>query len=672
MTEIKDLLAVLDPIRLDQTLTAIERITHSVERLTGFVVEGVDEAGEHIVRETREVKRTVERAMDDIDRIYERFHRENIFRINLGGEEWEKSLDRVERKYKQVFEEINRHMIQARGATGAAGDFMGLSGSRGAFNTVHTGFRGLMSQMPMGGLLGLVLYGMKREQAWAAEGHAVARMFSSVGEVGRRTSKDMANLVAQLESTAWDGESIAAIANAFSQFGVSAEQALTKSSLSAKFFGDNVFRVSYAFDTMTKAAHGTTGGAIAQAVQATGLEISDVATQVFRLGATLRETGANYQQFVAGILQAQSALRVQRQGIEDLTESYVRLREGLAQSQFGGSFASLSKSQRQAVSGFTLAGMQGAAQGAGGMPEGLAGFVAQRIAGRSGQSFGAVDAIVALQEGRVGQQNAQFGQVVRELGLIAKEIGGSREEQIFSLMKINPSLGFEGARAVVDINKQIEKDLDAGLTIDEAMRSAQEELNKAFKTRDQEQSEWERVTRKILFEMARLGGHLLIVIVNGLSMVVDAIMAVPAALASVMGKEGPDWSKDAVKRLTGREGMRRADVIDDAFSEMGSSLTNIGKVIGGQFDYATNKGKIGPRERRAIKESQPVDNDVDFWAMKDELEKMTPEQARGKRGQAIRKVMRARQQGVVIELTAKLIEEQPDNTLAPVGPVTIR
>lgn len=522
MASIDELLAVLDPTRLNRVVSEIERISENIERLTvtvtGDAARAFDEVGETAEKSAETFHREVDRAGDHLQRMLD----EGVVRVHLFGDEWEKTAERVEEKWKQTSQEIQRHMTQARGPLGTAGNAMGLTGGRGVFQTAMTQIRTVAAAMPMGGLLGMMLYGRMQQAEWIAAGQRIARVFSQVGNIGDRAAGRFfafaKNLEVQLGIT--EGE-IAAVANGFAQFGIGLDQALSKGEVTARGFEKGILGTALAFDVMTKSSAGTTAQVIGMATEVSG-EFERSSKAVFNFGFALRDTGANFAKTMAGLSQGLSTLRLQRQGVEDLASGYLALSKAMTE-RFGGG------PQAQAMA---LQGTMAAARGISGMSEGLMAVIGGRIGERTGVGprTAGIDAIIAFQEGtlgpQIGQQTEMFGQVVKELADFAGEITnqGSRNERVFALMKAG-GFTFEGARAIIDVQEQIDRDIKAGMPAQEAIERGQKELNKAFNQRYNEESEFRKVMRKVMFELAKIGGAVLDILVATLPNLIDLMQA---------------------------------------------------------------------------------------------------------------------------------------------------
>jgi hypothetical protein len=335
---VDELLTVLDPIRLDRTVSAVDSIARNVSTLTKAIA-GTSKEIEETEKKAASLGNEVSSILDQAEARFGKAGRyvEHVFQSVFNPLEWNRHmdavLDRAEQRWQKFGRNVRRHMSEARGGLGRAGGGagLGLSGNRGVFNAAMTQVGRISQALPMGGLLGLALYGVMQESEWTAAGARVARMFAQTGEVAGSTYSEMTNRITKLRlATGFEMEQeLAATAGGFAQFGIGAEEALVKSEFSAGALGDTIFDVALGFDFMTKSAAGTTSALVAQAAQITG-EFDKSANSVFRFGFSLRDSGANFTQVMSMMMQSLSGLRLQRQGVGELTKNYLQLREGLA------------------------------------------------------------------------------------------------------------------------------------------------------------------------------------------------------------------------------------------------------------------------------------------------------------------------------------------------------
>lgn len=583
---------------LSQMGDLLRQMTHNVELLTQKIVFGV----EYTLKSQKSISDGDDemhaRLKKNADSALQRMKRQEAERRREARETYGilyaladaeiRKIDQLEHKWRRVGEAMKKHLSQGTGALGKTGDMMGMSGSRGLFSSAMGQIQQMSSMLPMGGLLGLALFGAMKETEWSAAAHSAGRNFAQVGSGARAATKEISALARGLgPSFGMDPSALAqelgAVASGLASVGISGKQAAEK----LKDTGDSVLKTSFALDTLFKAGTGTFAQAIGQAFESTGDTIKETTRSVRDLALSLRDTGVNVVQTVGQLMQLTMGMRVQRQGVDDLSKQYFTLSKALAAGPMAGANAS-------ALGRATMAGLQGVAAGISGASEGIMAVLGERISRRTGGQQSGIDAMIGWQEGLLGKGGPgnMMGQVVREMGAFAKEItgGGSRNEQIFALMKTNPALGFEGSRAIVEMNEQIAK----GVPVEKATAEAQQALKKAFVDRAADTSDFQKRMMKLTESLVTIGTGVLAVTIQALTNLPTTLLSVAALIV------GNDKERGAATRLLmGMQsdyagGMRRIQ----------KGIGGIGKVYEGLFDTVVGHGKTpADRAKRAADEA---------------------------------------------------------------------
>lgn len=569
---------------MEQMLRAIDSMAANLERLAS----NIDGVGRTAETTTKKIETALEKPRKGITTFfvntrkeYDVMIKDMVTRVDFFSARQFDAIEKLERRYKRFASEVKRHLTEVNGVVADGGSMMGLTGPRGPVAALSSIKNSMLAQLPMGGLLGLALYGAMREEHFRAGATQIARTFDQVGGYSKKNITDITrDLKAFYKAWGSGGEEIQATIQNFVQFGIAAKDAVQIATLGGNSFGRSIASVSTHFDLLNKANPGTTAQLIGQAFEASGKPIQEVADDVFRLGMAARQAGINYTALTQTMMQATSGLRLQRQGVGDLAQSYFKLREGFA---VGGG---LPGANQAAINRAAMSGLQAAASGVASLPEGLMAVVGQRIGAQRGTQFGGIEALIAMQEGNAGGQGQHFGDVVRELGKMAEEITGrgSREEQIFALMKVAPGLGFEGSRAVVDMKdgKGTMKD------VADAIKNPQKILNEAFKKRAEEQNAFENAMRRLMAELADIGSGTLTVLIAGLSNIGTSLRAI-----------NPLLSADERATATQRS-IATATAMEGGFEAIFKGLENSGGIIDDLGGRST-RGAMNPGLRGMIK-----------------------------------------------------------------------
>jgi hypothetical protein len=548
-----DVAELLDPDRLERGLRALEAIAHAmtevdreadavVKRAKDFrsSVQGLDTG---VVR----FKQVVDKTITELGSRYHYFVRVEFLQ---GTED---ALNRAQARWKAYGEEVQRHLTQARGALGAAGGATGLSS---AFGGMKSAVGGIMGNLPfgIGGVLGLILYGRKRSEEFDAAAIKITRIMDQVGAGGRAADAVRSRVVAMHAAFGSMGEELGTVIDQFREFGMGAE-IFDKTQHSAGALGKDLVGVVTALEMANRMQPGTIAKEIGEVFEAGAGQREQLLDDFMGLDRIAQQTHVSVERLMNSMTQGAVSLRVQRQGVGDLSSAYVKLFNALSTGAMQGAAP-------QAVGAAAMRGVQAAAAGIGGLSEGLMAELSRRMGGPEG-----VAGIISMQKGARGQGKFA-GRVFEQLGSLAREVtgGGTPEEQIFALQKIAPSLGFEGARAVVDM-------MSGGATlkdVQETLKDPSTKLLEAFKHRSREESAWEKVQRQILVHMAQMGSSMLSITMAGFDAVVKALgFAIPG-----LGISSSDVGKSfrTLDKITGDEGLKIAGALQGIVKATGAGV----------------------------------------------------------------------------------------------------
>lgn len=460
------------------------------------------------------------------------------------------------KKWGAIGSIIKMHGMAARGPVGLAGGNygLGMSGSRGILGTLQSTASSIMMKLPMGGLLGVMLYGAIREEGFRAQTAGIMRQMDRIAGYTKSQARGVnAELRAHFAGWKSDGQELTATMTKFSEFSIG-ENRFLKLGGNAKVAGVAVHSVATALDLVANLQPGTTAQAIGQAMENTGKSVKNLAGDFMKLRVVSKQNEVDFSSLMSTMTQSMSALRMQRQGVSDLSSAYFGLREGLR------TYAGMSRDQASVAA---MKGVSAIAQSIGGMNEGLMGYVAQRIQQRTGK--GPSDPFEAMMALRLGQTTGGPGTdrdymttVVRELQKIMKEsVGGSQERQIGALEKLGFPL--EAAQAIIRMGSGASLK-DVVLGFQDPMKLVKE----AIEARSKAANQWEMKMERIMLGLAKIGVGLTTIIAAGFS-------SVSVGLAHFMYG---NW------KAAGRVLVAGATAQDKGFTQVGAGVADIRKEIG--------------------------------------------------------------------------------------------
>jgi len=424
----------------------------------------------------------------------------------------------------QAYEEAVAKMRRERGVKGIIGEmlpqqaqFMGIQNSMAKLKG------SILSELPFGGLIGLMVLGGKREEEVRAMGTTVGRVFQQAGQAGRAEmsliSRDVRRLGVMLGKgpTGLAGEAASAAA-AFAQAGIDIES-VVKGKFSEPIKGSrgSILEASMAIDSLFKQASGTAARQMGELVKDFNQNAQESTRIIASIGLAARDSGTSVAAFTGSIMRSAQALRTQRVDIEEVAEAQLRFQKLLERNMPGVT--------QQFAAGYAERAIGQVTQGLAGMSVGLSAVLGERMTARGVGGGGpktGLEAYYALREGFGGrgqttEEGGMFVESVRELLKLAQENGRTVEEQRFFLEKMG--FGFEGSKAIVEVGKEAAKTND----IQGAIKNHQKEFNRAFVDRAAETSSFQRSLLKIQNGLAKIGAGLLGATIAGLQSIVYGI-----------------------------------------------------------------------------------------------------------------------------------------------------
>lgn len=444
----------------------------------------------------------------------------------------------------QAYEEAVAKMRRERGVKGIIGEMLPQQAQfLGIQNSMAKLKGSILSELPFGGLIGLMVLGGKREEEVRAMGATVGRVFQQAGQAGRREmgliGRDVRRLGVMLGKgpTGLAGEAASAAA-AFAQAGIDIET-VVKGKFSEPIKGSrgSILEASMAIDALFKQASGTAARQMGELIRDFNQSAQESTRIIASVGLAARDSGTSVAAFTGSVMRSAQALRTQRVDIEEVAEAQLKFQKLLERE--------MPDVTRQFAAGYAERAIGQVTQGLAGMSVGLSAVIGERISRRvpgmtGGQQVTGLEAYYALREGfrgrgQRGEQEGMFVESVRELLSLAQENGRTVEEQRFFLERMG--FGFEGAKAIVKVGQDTERTGN----LNEAIKNNQKDLNRAFIDRAAETSSFQRALLKIQNGIAKVGAGLLAVTIAGIDSIVNAIRYVGGMLSGDEAVKQASW-----------------------------------------------------------------------------------------------------------------------------------
>lgn len=434
--------------------------------------------------------------------------------------------DSVKGKIKELFKDLTLSyqqfvddMRKQGGVVGAIGELFPreIVGIQSGVQKIKGS---ILSELPAGGLIGLMMLGAMREEEVRAAGASTMRMFQQSSQVGRDALGAINSEARRLGVTLGKGPTgmfgeFQASAQQFAQAGVDVEDVL-KNNFKSPIEGisESALKSAVRLDTLFKSGSGTAAKEMAAMMRNFNLDASEAAKMYAGIGLAARDSGNSVTSFMTSVMQSSAAMRTMRVDIGEVSEAQLKF-ASIVQQQMPGVTKQFSAQYAETAT-------RQITQGLAGMGIGLSAVLAERISNKEGKPVEGLDAYYAFKEGfgGAGQKEGSgvFIKGINELLAMTRETGGSKAEQRFFLEKMG--MGFEGSKVLMEINKEIEQ----GSTIQESVAKHQKDLAGAFKDATSETSAFQRALLEIQDGIAKTGAGLLGTVVGGIKLIAGLLM----------------------------------------------------------------------------------------------------------------------------------------------------
>jgi len=525
-----------EEIRVD-TKFDISDLKDSIDDLNSSIGDMVDMLGSRFVS-------TVEKGSDSLRDSFKGVSaaaKDMSKEIKSSSEEQEKELKSLSQKYDQWVADLKKK----GGLTGAVGEAMPQQ-ITGIQTGVQQFKQSILSELPFGGLIGLMLLGGKREQEVFAAGAQATRMFEQAGSVARSQMQMVGNDIRRIGimlgkgPTGLAGE-FGAAAAAFAQGGVDIKEVLEqKFDAPIKGSRGTLLETSVALDSLFKQAAGTAARQMTTMVREFNLSAKESANIVAAIGLAARDSGTSVQSFTESVIRSATALRTQRVDITEVAQAQLKFQEILERG--------MPATRAEFRAGYAERAIGQVTQGLANMNVGLTAVLGERISRGMGAPVTGLQAYYLMREGLGGkgqlseEEQGYFAKSLKELGALAAEGGRTKEEQRFFLEKMG--FGFEGAKAIQSMHEELGKVGGDQVKSQAIVAKHQEELRDAFKDRAQEQTDLMKALIKIQNGIARIGLGLLEAMVSGFQIIYHAIQ-----LAVMKFKGGSEQEQEVQSRM---------------------------------------------------------------------------------------------------------------------------
>lgn len=469
----------MDIMQAQMLVEQMERLANAMERVNETQSRTVKGATTEASKSVKDMFEGMEGDMDQL--------------LDVAGSRWEQWRGKLTLDWNQTVESMKSTMSGLKAGAGDAFDAKHIKSGLQSFK------RSLLSEVPFGGILGIMLYGRMKEAEFAAFGEQAAQQFKTAGRVGRQEAGQLGGVIRRLQ-TSFQGtaQDVMTVTAAMADAGVQADQGFGKAEFAIEGSRRTLIETSVALDKMFQQGSGATAKTTVQLMRDTNVTLREGLTLTKDLGFAARESGMSFQQMSATITQATSALRLQQVDARALADTVMQMQRGFEAQGMG----------RERAGALAAGGMGALAQSLTGMGQGQQAVIGQRVAGTLGMGdVGGIEAIIQMQRGFRGQEGSQtfFAEALNQMTQMAEEIAGPNEFQQEFTMQRMFGMTPEASQALMAMRK----DISAGMTVDKAAAKHADELNKAFRDEALKTSTFTKLMTALRDTIARLGSELL-------------------------------------------------------------------------------------------------------------------------------------------------------------------
>lgn len=583
-------MAEIDPIQLQRLIESLDRASASIERLGGAASRTTKTMAKEGAKAAEDIKGAWVKALDPKDQEAAMAATMDVMRggfhdlINELQGQWSDFTSTMGRMWQNKIATL-RKPIQAE---------------QRAMKTGLQRFKSsLLSELPFGGLFGLMLYGRLKEAEYRAYGQQAAQQFKAVGRVGSGVAGQLSGDIRTLltRSIIDSHAEIVAMTGALAEAGVTAGEAMGDAEFRMQGFDKSVAITTIGLDKMFQVQSGTSAKLAGDLARDTNISIRESVTLVKNLGFAARESGMSFQMMLGSVMQTTSALRLQAVDAEKLGDLMMRIQQGFRSE--GMTAARAGQIAAQA--------MPALAQAVTGMSTGMQAFIGQRVGQRMmGRELGAEEAMIRMQRGFRGAPGGGdfFGQALSEMMRMAEEaVGPDPFRQEFALQQMF-GMTPEASQAMM----AMQKDINSGMDVQEAAAKHADELNQAFRDQGLKTSDFEKWMKILRDALAQFGSGLMDLLVTGFQAIELSLKFIVAKLAVGLFTDLPPDFTNAVLA----QGAFLASRTDAALNRMMDAGGEAFQALGGLTKATTGRMAV-TKSFQNIMETLPTQAKGSTW-----------------------------------------------------------
>lgn len=482
----------------------VEGARDGVRKASDSWAKMVEGAGDVAVDVTRTWGEAAEDAVRQLRGGLSDTQKEQLTLIEKQTEEYREQArlrDRIQKSF------LNQARLTGKDLDERAG--RGRDGAGGMFEGLRTLNSTILSGLPFGGILGVMMFGRLQESEYAAKAQQAGQVMQNSGRVGRGVIRQLNSDLRTLEqSIPGIGANFQAAGAALASMGFTATdagQAISQNLASAK---DTVMNLTVAMDRFFEIGQGEAMKLSATIATNTNGSLKQSAELVRDIGLSVQNTGMSFSQMLGSVMQVTSALRLQTNELQEAKDVAEVIRDAQAGFQVEGFSA-------QGAAQAAVAGLQGVAGALQGLDTGMKAYLGSQMTGE-GPSL---STFRRFEEGFRGENRSFFKDSIEALLTTSREMGGGDEDRQYLALRTAFNLSAEQAQTLM----AIQQDAGEQKSISKAAEEHMDALNSAFKDEGLKQSTFKTLTNQLIQVVARVGSALLDVLVSGLEMLTASL-----------------------------------------------------------------------------------------------------------------------------------------------------
>lgn len=572
---------MMGPKEAQKLAETISRIEKSVTSISQLISRTLDKGKKDIVDTNTEVKKGLETATQSA----KEFRKDIEDTVQL----WTSGATDLASSYNMAFDSVKSKLVEIErlpamkfltGNTEKAGFLSGKKGF-GIVDGIEAVRDSVMSGLPAGGFLGLLMFGVSSEEKLRVDAAKISSVMLS-------TSRDAMGAVdsvkARLQALKGviSAEEIGASVGALAQSGFRRNEIMGQTPGVAKGqFGGTIAEMALASDKLFTLAQGTSAKIIGETSADTGDMLDKVTVRYVALGKAVQNSGANVGVFQGMLAQAASALRLQRQDTDGLAQAYLGLADSIRKSNPTASAQYVAKSAQSAFNEIT-----------GALPSldrGYKNYLMNQMG--IGSSENPIKNIYEYDTGMQGKDPKMILKTLDAMVKDSKKTGEAPENMYNYLMNGAPHMQSGAARALIEYDSKTQ----AGISEDKALAEMAESAKQALNVAGDQKNQFEVLAEKIqtfigaLGEVfvASIGGVIRVIVALGTS--INYALSHFAATAS-----GIDKNAGKLFAMTAEDSATRTL---SAINRAATALKGVSDATGGAMSAA-----IGPMPPLNIKD----------------------------------------------------------------------